>query len=324
MQGKIAALALLVLIGTAPAASADASPSIASVQSVLYGPEPLDAFRSPEGILADRERGIFLVSDTGNCRLVIFDRQWRNRGAIEFRPGPDGEPSAPRQVAVDPRGRLFVVDMYRTEIEIMTSRGNHLGYLPTGISEDVLSGLRPQDIEIDPRGTIYVLYAGERPGIEVLSAKGVSREQIGFEPAGEGLFTAPTAIAVRDGEIAVVDAQTEDVIRILSPQGKVLAAFGRHGEGEATFSIPVHVAWGPGETLWVTDTRRHSISAFKKNGFYLGRIGGFGRGPGQLYYPVACGFLAEDRVLVLERAGARLQVLEINPLDVASTNAGLE
>ena len=83
-------------------------------------------------------------------------------------------------------------------------------------------------------------------------------------------------------------------------------------------------AWGPEKTLWVTDTRRHSISAFDKDGFFLGRIGGFGRGPGQFYYPVATSFLADDRMLVLERAGARLQVLEINSLDVASTNAGLE
>jgi hypothetical protein len=39
---------------------------------------------------------------------------------------------------------------------------------------------------------------------------------------------------------------------------------------------------------------------------------GFGREPGQVSYPVACGFLARGQLVVLERAGARFQILEID------------
>ena len=75
--------------------------------------------------------------------------------------------------------------------------------------------------------------------------------------------------------------------------------------------MAVHVTWGPNETLWVTDTIRHSIGVFDHRGGSLGRIGGFGRRPGEFDYPIACAFLARDRVVVLERANARCQVLEV-------------
>jgi hypothetical protein len=56
---------------------------------------------------------------------------------------------------------------------------------------------------------------------------------------------------------------------------------------------------------------RHSISVFDGEGAFAGRIGGFGFGPGQFYHPVACAFTAADRLLVVERARSRFQVLEV-------------
>jgi hypothetical protein len=55
------------------------------------------------------------------------------------------------------------------------------------------------------------------------------------------------------------------------------------------------------------------VSVFDDGGSYLGRVGGFGDGPGQFNYPAACAFLAPDRLVVLERAGARGQILEVDP-----------
>ena len=85
-------------------------------------------------------------------------------------------------------------------------------------------------------------------------------------------------------------------------------------------SLAVHVAWGPSDTLWITDTLRHFIHVFDAHGAYLGRVGGFGPSPGQFSYPVACGFLEDGRLVVLERAG-RCQILEVTLSD--STNGTL-
>jgi hypothetical protein len=69
----------------------------------------------------------------------------------------------------------------------------------------------------------------------------------------------------------------------------------------------------------VTDTSRNTIEVFDETGAFRGRLGGFGHGPGQFSYPAGCAFQSPDRLVVLERAGARIQVLEI---DVAFPGEG--
>jgi hypothetical protein len=203
----------------------------------------------------------------------------------------------------------------------MNSRGVHLAYLRPVLPGDVSSCVRPVDVSVGASGLIYLLYEGERPGYLVLEPGGTIRLSVGFDGPGEGDFAAPMALAVNEDEslVAIVDAQAPVSVRVFDAAGSRVAAFGGHGNGEGTFSLPVHVAWGPGGTLWVTDTLRHSISVFDARGAYRGRIGGFGQGPGQFYYPVACKFAGDGRAVVLERAGARVQVLE-----VASPDSGTE
>jgi hypothetical protein len=112
-------------------------------------------------------------------------------------------------------------------------------------------------------------------------------------------------------------------VSIYGSDGRLRVSFGPHGEGDGTFSVAAHAAWGPGNTLWVTDQVRHSISVFDSEGRYQGRIGGFGRGPGQFDYPIGCAFLAPDRVAVLERAGSRLQVLDVDVGEARESQTGL-
>jgi len=172
-------------------------------------------------------------------------------------------------------------------------------------------------------GRIYVAFAGERSGYVVLGPKGARLQVIGFTPGGA--FTGPTAVAVNPDEtaLAIVDPGAERQVSVYGSDGQLRFAFGPHGEGDGTFSMAVHAAWGPGGTLWVTDQIRHSISVFDGGGRFLGRVGGFGRAPGQFDYPIACAFLADDRIAVLERAGSRLQVLAIEVGQVGDAQARL-
>jgi hypothetical protein len=289
-----------------------AEPAIRNVLAVAYGPAPLDAFRGPQAVAVDGARGIVIVADSGKDRLVVLDRLLRSRGTLSFAPPVDGAPGAPRALAVDPRGRLLLVGN-GSDVEVMNSRGVHLAYLRPVLPGGLAGRVRPTDVSVGASGLVYLLYEGERSGYLVLEADGRVLRSVGFSDPGEGVIAAPMALAVNDDEslVAIVDAQAPVAVRVYDAEGSQVAEFGGHGNGEGTFSLPVHVAWGPAGTLWVTDTLRHSISVFDAHGVYRGRIGGFGRGPGQFYYPVACEFAGDGRAVVLERAGARVQVLEV-------------
>lgn len=305
--------ALLVLALAVPAAPADlVPPSIVSVQLIVAGPSLLDGFRRPLDLAADSSRGVLVVADTGNHRIVTLDATGRSRGSLSWvTDEARGRRCEPRGLALDARGRLYVVDVVGGEVEVLTSTGSHLATLaPTGAD---LEGIRAQDVAVGASGRIYVAYAGRSPGILVFDPRGAIGARIGFAAAGAGELRSPVGLAVSpdETEIAVLDPEADHAVRVYGVEGTLHASFGRHGEGDGTFSRAAHVVWGPDASLWVTDSIRHSISVFDRQGQFRGRIGGFGHGPGSFNYPVACAFLARDRVAVLERAGARLQVLEV-------------
>jgi sugar lactone lactonase YvrE len=283
--------------------------SIRSVDMILGGPSMTDTFRRPGAMVADTTRGILLIADTGNHRLVAFDRGWRSRGSIVLDERHASEPSA---LALDAHGRIFVADRGLKQIEVMDPRGTHIKYFMPPLPADATPA-SPQDIAIGASGRIYLLVSGSHPGLCILDSAGRPLANIGFLPAGQGLWSAPQALAVNADEtrIAIVDATASQSVTILDADGREVHGFGQHGEVEAGFSLPNDVTWGVGNTLWITDTLRHSVSVFNERGTLLGRVGGFGREPGQFAYPVGCVFLANDRIAVLERANARCQVFEM-------------
>ena len=309
--------AVLLTLGTAVVALSPSAwagePAIKSVLAIVQGPALLDTFKRPQGLTVDPIRGMIIVADTGNHRIATFDSSYRSRGVVVLDSADGKNPSEPRSLAIGGRMRLFLVDNLSREVEVLTPRGSHLAYLPAMIPEGIGDAARPQSIAIGASGRIYLLCGGERPGLVVGESDGRAVTHVGFEPTATGLFTGPTALDVDPTEtmLAVADPMAEKPVLLFSVEGDLITAFGRHGEGDGTFSMVSDVTWGPGGTLWVTDTVRHSISVFDVQGTYLGRIGGFGHGPGQFDYPSGCAFLAPDRLVVLERVGARFQVLEV-------------
>jgi sugar lactone lactonase YvrE len=286
-----------------------AVPGIRSVVRIIDGPAAADSFRRPAALLVDPGRGLLLVADRGNHRVVILDEGGRGRGAISFASAdPRASSGEPRSLAADSRGRLFIVDELSARVRVMTPRGSRLAEIELPVE----GAVRPRFVSVAPSGTIWILYDGDRQGIAVLDERGRLRPELGVS-GDTDLLRSPVAIAVRGDEsvVAVADPLADRQILLLTPEGELITALGPHGESQGTLSAASHVTWGPEDTLWVTDTLRHSISVFDASGRYIGRVGGFGRGPGQFFYPVACGFAAGNRLVVLERGSSRLQVLDV-------------
>ena len=97
------------LLTTIASGAAEAGPVVRSVLQIVYGPSPMDPFHRPLGLAADRARGLLVVADTGNHRLVLLDASGRSRGGIPCAgSGSEARPCEPRAVAFDARGRLYV------------------------------------------------------------------------------------------------------------------------------------------------------------------------------------------------------------------------
>jgi DNA-binding beta-propeller fold protein YncE len=309
---RLASAAILACFCAAPSVALAWKPEIVRVERIVRGPSALDEFRRPVGVAIDPARGVFVLADAGNHRLVLFDDTGRARGTLSA-PGGGAGLGEPRAIAVDGRGHLFVLDEITQRIHVLNGRGSLLAELHPELPEGADADPRPRDLAVGASGRIYVLYSGENPGVVVLDPQGRTESRIGFG-TGRPPLQGPISLAVSPDEslLAVTDPQAKHQIIVFRPDGTVARSFGAHEEARGGFSLAVDVTWGPEGTLWITDTIRHSISVFS-DGSYLTRMGGQGWGPGQFNYPAGCGFLAPNRMVVVERAGARFQILELSP-----------
>jgi DNA-binding beta-propeller fold protein YncE len=298
---------------------------IRGVERIVTGPTFVDVFRRPMGLAIDPSHGILAIGDTGNNRVVLFDSLGRSRGSIHFSTALGAGAGEPKCVAIDRRGRLFVLDAMAATIEVISASGSRLGWLQPQLPAAIVDArAQPQFVAAGPSGRLYVLYSGERAGLVIVEPNGQTSRSIGFGPPESAVLQGPLALAVDSSEtrIVVLDPPAPNQIKIFAPDGTLIQSFGEHGEGEGTYSLAAYAAWGPNGTLWVLDTIRHSISIHAADGAYLARIGGYGRDPGALNYPAACGFLSAQRFVVLERGGSRFQIFELEPASLETLGLG--
>lgn len=161
---------------------------------------------------------------------------------------------------------------------------------------------RPQSGAVDEAGRIYVTDVS-RQGVFVFDPAAGKLEV--WERA-DGLmgFSAPVAVAARNGAVYVSDAALGIVAR-LERDGTPARAIGRGVLGRPT-GLALDAARG---ALYVADTAAHDIKVFDAAGKLERVIGRRGEAPGEFNFPTHLA-LAEGRLYVADTMNSRIQVLE--------------
>jgi peptidylamidoglycolate lyase len=150
--------------------------------------------------------GSFYVSDGyGNSRVMKFAPdgkflfQWGTNGKAP------GQFDLPHGLALDARGRVYVVDRGNARIQVFDEKGNYRSQWggPPFVS--------PQDIKIGKEGTAFVVETGDatppdKSGILVMRPDGSVRERIGRYGNYDGQFVGAHWVALgRGGAVYVAD-----------------------------------------------------------------------------------------------------------------------
>lgn len=262
----------------------------------------------------DRRQRELFVCDAGRRRIAVVN----DAGVPTFSFGSDETLEAPRGVAVDREGRIYVADAVREGVRVFDYDGEPLDDVDLGA---VPAGERPMRfsaLALDDDGTLYL--ADRANGrIVIVAPDRASAEVIAPPPSRADLLRSPVDLErMPSGDLAVVDSSGL-AVQIWSRDGRFLRGWGEHDVGRHNFSLPSGIAVDAQGRIFVSDTLRQDVKVFRADGTFLTNFGGLGSGPGAVRYPVDVASDGAGRIFVAEKNNLRVQIFEVvEPGDDAS------
>lgn len=150
-----------------------------------------DSLGRPGGIAIDPQRNRLYVVDAKSSRIAAFDTRKFNLlgyfGKPSKFPNPEkGTFSGPTNVAVDPRGNIYIADTFNCRVQILSPEGKVIRVFGC---QGVRPGefIRPKGIAVDSEGHVYVADA-EFNNFQVLSQEGQPLLAVGVLGTAPGEF----------------------------------------------------------------------------------------------------------------------------------------
>jgi DNA-binding beta-propeller fold protein YncE len=159
---------------------------------------------NPTGAVPAPDNSRLYVADSKAHTIVVFDLA---SGAIietfGRRGEGDGEFNFPTSLSFGPAGNLYVVDQLNSRVQVFTEDGEYLdqfGKLGVGFANFV----RPKDVAVDEQGFIYVTDNAFN-NVQLFDTDFSLLTFVGEGGRNPGQFHGASGVAVRDGELVVVD-----------------------------------------------------------------------------------------------------------------------
>jgi tripartite motif-containing protein 71 len=166
-------------------------------------------FFGPRGVAAAPDGRVW-ITDTGNHKIVVFNRALGEPRPIgKLGPGP-GEFSSPVGIAAGPGGKIYVADIGNRRIEVLDGEGRFQHSLPVPSWE----GAAEPFLEVTESGAIYVSNPNAGTVLE-LGSKGDVRNTWSSGEDGKP-FARPTGVALdrRQGILYVVNSASNVVSKV--------------------------------------------------------------------------------------------------------------
>lgn len=280
------------------------------VTGVTYSMQKDGLWKSPRAMVYHAKRKEIYICDTGNNRILIYNKDGGVEYVFKNYYGNQGEAIAfkePHSIAVDENGSLYV--SLDKKIVILDARGNLVKEItPEDVQE---SDLYPKGIHVDHQGMLYFL---SKNMVFVMDKNFVLLKKFTKYASGDENLKAPEGITTDDeGNIYVTDTLSYYGVNVFSKDGYFLYGFGEHGIGADTVAFPSGIFVDAKEHVWLVDSIRQHVIVFTKKGKFLTSVGEGGRDAGNFLFPVALSPAEQSDSLkfyVLEREGLRLQLFE--------------
>lgn len=177
-------------------------------------------FKGPAGIAVDEKARLLYVADTRKNLISVFSLDdYRKIREIGGKKGiKPGEFLFPTNLAVDPAGRLYVVDTGNCRVQVFDNKGKFIR--SWGRRGDVPGNfVRPKGIGIDAEGHIYVADAAFQ-NFQIFSPEGQLLLVVGKAGTEPGDFSLPAGLTVDSRDRIYVVNQVPASLQIFQYLGR--------------------------------------------------------------------------------------------------------
>ena len=257
----------------------------------LQGQTPPDAMIMPSALEFDTAKDRYYVVDSGNNRLMSFDREGKLLSA--FNAGDSLQ--APYDMVRDEKGVLWVVEKGRNSLTSIDLSGkttvpHTLSYQGRTVYADRLAYAA---------GQFYVLDRASG-GILVFDQDLQGKQSFDCPDCGDGGFVD---FKLQGGELWALSMLNRSIYR-----------FGADGRLAAKISLgdaarfPVSLAVDPAGPIYVLERHQGGIAAFDATGELKYRFLEPGQTRGQLYFPVELQIDPWGQLCVVDEGNGRVQI----------------
>ncbi len=250
--------------------------------------------------------GEVYVSDTGNDRVVVFDKSGDPKMSFGSSGTEPGQFKFPYGISVDSDGNIYVADMYNNNISIFDKTGKFIKYFEPedGYQFDGPSGIRIFDDKL------YVPEVNSG-NISVYGLDG-KRELFIENSDEEGPhLDKPNGIAIdEDGKIYVADPGLA-VVKVFDKKGKYLKDITgkKAGQGSA-FTSPRGVVVDDNGRILVSDKIGHEIFGFSYKNKQTVSFGEMGANAEQFLFPSGMYLDNDGMIYIVDSTNGRIQMFK--------------
>jgi YD repeat-containing protein len=241
-----------------------------------------------------------------------------------------GQLKAPKGVAIDSKGDIWVADTGNNRIEEFNEEGKS----PKVFGSSGTAGGQfdePKGIVIDSHGNVWIADS-ENFRIQELNEKGEFTKTFGFGVGSEksgsenekfeictksckagipgtgvGQFVAPRALAVApNGSVWVADTWNSR-LEEFNEKGENPKVIGSAGTGNLQFKEPKGITIDSHNNVWISDSENDRVQELNEKGEYITQFGSKGTGNGQFQEPWGIQVDSHGNVYVSDTDNQRVQ-----------------
>ena len=266
----------------------------------IYFDEKQGGLKQPEGV-ACNEKGLLIVGDTGNDRLLRYsynDRSLKAGAEIKVQ-----QLSNPIRIQMNSKGEIFALDGKKRRILRLNPDGTFKGYVDAeGIPSP--SAFVPRSFKIDRNNNIYILDIFSAR-VLALNSEGKYQKQIPF-PKDYGFFSdlavdSKGTLLLIDCVKAMVFSAPKDS-NTFSPLTKDLREY---------LNFPTSITTDNRGTVYVVDQNGSGIVILGQDGSFQGRQLNMGWNEGLLYFPSQMCINDNGEVFIADRDNSRVQIFSL-------------